>query len=249
MGVILICIGFGAGFLLPRVGPWMKSVQRLFGFMLLAVAIYLLGAIPTVPVLLLWAILLIGAAGYIGSKSLLSLSGHTRQLGSGVALVLVAWGVLALVGGFGGKRDILQPVTIGWLQENDYSSSRTNATHGVVFAQVSGLKELDQHLASAQADDKPVFLDYYADWCTDCVRMKKTTFSDPRVVTALQRFVVLEVDVTDPRLSDSRAVKQRFNVFGPPAILFFDTTGTELKAHRLYGYRTADELLLLIDRI
>ena len=127
--------------------------------------------------------------------------------------------------------------------------SRSNATHGVVFAQVSGLKELDQHLASAQVDDKPVLLDYYADWCTDCVRMKKTTFLDARVVTALQRFVVLEADVTDPRLSDSRAVKQRFNVFGPPAILFFDTTGTELKAHRLYGYRTADELLLLIDRI
>ena len=249
MGVILICIGFGAGFLLPRAGPWMESVQRLFGFMLLAVAIYLLGTIPAVPVLLLWAILLIGAAGYIGSKSLLSLSGHTRQLGSGVALVLVAWGVLALVGGFGGKRDILQPVTIGWLQENDNSSSRSNETHGVVFAQVSGLKELDQHLASAQADNKPVFLDYYADWCTDCVRMKKTTFSDPRVVAARRRVVVLEGDVTDPRLPDSRAVKQRFNVFGPPAILFFDTTGTELKAHRLYGYRTADELLLLIDRI
>ena len=59
MGVILICIGFGAGFLLPKAGPWMESIQRLFGFMLLAVAIYLLGAIPAVPVLLLWAILLI----------------------------------------------------------------------------------------------------------------------------------------------------------------------------------------------
>jgi thiol:disulfide interchange protein DsbD len=249
MGVILIFIGFGAGFLLPRAGPWMESVQQLFGFMLLAVAIYLLGAIPAVPVLLLWAILLIGAAGYIGLKSLLSLSGHTRQLGGSIALVLVAWGVLAIVGGIGGKRDILQPVTIGWLQENDNSSSRSNATHEVVFAQVSGVKELDQHLASARADDKPVMLDYYADWCADCVRMKETTFLDTRVVTALQRFIVLEVDVTDPRLSNSRAVKQRFNVFGPPAILFFDTTGTELKAHRLYGYRTADELLLLIDRI
>ena len=249
MGVILICIGFGAGFLLPRAGPWMESVQRLFGFMLLAVAIYLLSAIPAVPVLLLWAILLIGAAGYIGSKSLLSLSGHTRQLGSGVALVLVAWGVLALVGWAGGKRDILQPVTIAWLQKNDYSSSRSNATHGLVFAQVSGLKELDQHLTNARSADKPVFLDYYADWCTDCIRMKNTTFLDPRVVTALQRFVVLEVDVTDPRLPNSRAVKQRFKVFGPPAILFFDATGTEVSAHRLYGYRTADELLLLIDRI
>ena len=249
MGVILICIGFGAGFLLPRAGPWMESVQRLFGFMLLAVAIYLLGAIPAVPVLLLWAILLIGAAGYIGSKSLSSLSHRTRQLGSGVALILVAWGVLALVGGFGGKRDILQPVTIGWLQKSDHSSSRSSATQELRFAQISGIKELDQHLASARAGDKPVLLDYYADWCTDCIRMKKTTFSDPRVVTALRRFVVLQVDVTDPRLSDSRAVKQRFNVFGPPAILFFDATGTELSAHRLYGYRTADELLLLVDRI
>jgi thiol:disulfide interchange protein DsbD len=249
MGVILICIGFGAGFLLPRAGPWMGLVQRLFGFMLLAVAIYLLNAIPTVPVLLLWAILLISAAGYIGSKSLLALSGHARQLGSGVALVLVAWGVLALIGGVGGKRNILQPVTIGWLQKNDYSSPISNATHGVAFAQISGLKELDQHLARARADNKPVLLDYYADWCADCVRMKSTTFLDPRVVTALQHFVVLEVDVTDPRLSDSRALKQRFNVFGPPAILFFDPAGTELTAYRLYGYRTADELLLLVNRI
>ena len=249
MGVILICIGFGAGFLLPRAGPWMESVQRLFGFMLLAVAIYLLGAIPAVPVLLLWAILLIGAAGYIGSRSLLSLSGRRRHLSSGVALVPVAWGLLALVGAVGGKRDILQPVAIGWLQKSDDLSSRSNATQGLRFVRVSGLKELDQHLASARAGDKPVLLDYYADWCTDCVRMKKTTFSDSRVVTALQRFVVLQVDVTDPRLSDSRAVKQRYGVFGPPAILFFDTTGNELSAHRLYGYRTADELLLLVDRI
>ena len=140
MGVILICIGFGAGFLLPRAGPWMESVQRLFGFMLLAVAIYLLGAIPAVPVLLLWAILLIGAAGYIGSRSLLSLSGHRRQLGSGVALVLVAWGVLALVGGVGGKRDILQPVTIGWLQKNNYSSSRSNALRGWSLPRFPGLR-------------------------------------------------------------------------------------------------------------
>jgi thiol:disulfide interchange protein DsbD len=249
MGIILIFIGFGASFLLPRAGPWMESVQRLFGFMLLAVAIYLLGVIPAVPVLLLWAVLLIGAASYIGSKSLLSLSGNRRQLGSGIALVLVAWGVLALVGGIGGKRDILQPVTIGWLQQTDYSSSRSNATHGLVFAQVSGLKELEQHLASARADNKPVLLDYYADWCTDCVRMKNTTFLDPRVVAALHRFVVLEIDVTDPRLPDSRAAKRRFNVFGPPAILFFDASGTELSARRLYGYRTADELLLLLDQI
>ena len=157
--------------------------------------------------------------------------------------------LLALAGAVGGKRAILQPVAIGWLQKSDDLSSRSNATQGLRFVRVSGLKELDQHLASARAGDKPVLLDYYADWCTDCVRMKKTTFSDSRVVTALQRFVVLQVDVTDPRLSDSRAVKQRYGVFGPPAILFFDTTGNELSAHRLYGYRTADELLLLVDRI
>jgi thiol:disulfide interchange protein DsbD len=249
MGVILICIGFGAGILLPKTGPWMESIQQLFGFMLLAVAIYLLGAIPAVPVLLLWAILLIGTAGYIGSKSLLSLSGRPRQLGSGVAFVLVAWGVLALIGGVGGNRDILQPVTIGWMQKNDYSSPRGNGIHDLAFAQVSGLKQLDQYLANARSDNKPVLLEYYADWCTDCVRMKNTTYLDPRVVKALRRFVVLEVDVTDPRLPNSRAVKRRYNVFGPPAILFFDATGTELTADRLYGYRTADELLLLVDRI
>jgi thiol:disulfide interchange protein DsbD len=249
MGVVLICIGFGASFLLPRAGPSMELIQRLFGLMLLVVAIYLLGAIPAVPVLLLWAILLIGTAGYIGFRSLLPPLGRGRYLGRSVAVVLISWGLLALVGGISGNRDILQPLSLIWLSNGDRLSTTSNTTDGPRFIQISELKELDQHLTNAQISNKSVLLNYYADWCTDCIRMKKTTFLDSRIMNALQHFIVLQVDVTEPRLSGARAVKKRYNIFGPPAILFFGITGTKFNVQRLYGYRSADELLLLFDKI
>ena len=79
--------------------------------------------------------------------------------------------------------------------------------------------------------------------------MKKFTFSDRMVITALKRFVALQVDVTSPNSAGPRDIKKRFKVFGPPAILFFRSDGIELKSYRLYGYRSADEIVALINKI
>ncbi len=93
-------------------------------------------------------------------------------------------------------------------------------------------------------------IDYYADWCVDCVRMEKTTFADPAVTAALrQNFVTLKVDVTDPNDEDGKSLKKRYNVFGPPATLFIDTQGRLLEDKNFYGYMEAGPFLSLLESL
>ncbi len=92
-------------------------------------------------------------------------------------------------------------------------------------------------------------LDYYADWCIDCIRMENTTFSDPVVVQRMDEFVLLQVDVTDPRNSDTNAVKKRYSVYGPPAMLIFDELGRERQELRRYGYMESEEFLDHVGKI
>ncbi len=111
MGVILIAIGFGIGIALPKAGPWMDRLKQGFGVLLLGVAIYLLGNLPEVPVLLLWGALFIVSGVYLGaSQELPADAGGWRYFCKGIGLVLLIWGVLSLIGGMFGNRDVLQPL-------------------------------------------------------------------------------------------------------------------------------------------
>jgi len=252
-GAILVALGVGASFLLPKVGIWMDSVKHLFGALLIAVAIYLLGYLPQVPVLFLWAALLIVSAVYLGAtQSLPESAGGWRYLWKGLGTVLLIWGGLALLGGFAGHRDILNPLPLSSL-----SSDMLPGTGGVqpateerLFERVSSLSMLETRLAAAKAAGKPVILDYYADWCTDCLRMEKATFVDPRVREELRnRFVLLQADVTDPNDPEGKAIKGRFGVYGPPAMLFFAANGEEHRELRTYGFRNVEEFLALLRKI
>ncbi len=249
MGAPLVALGFGAGYLLPRAGAWMNLVRYFFGVMLIAVSIYLLGVLPAVPVLLLWGVFFIVLSTYLGAtQSLPEGASGWRQLTRGAGTVLLIWGIAALVGGFYGERDLLKPLPAQLLGGGGGGVvTPAEATH--LFTRVSNTEELDRELARARDSGKGVVLDYYADWCVDCVRMEKTTFQDPAVVAELEsRYVALQVDVTDPRDPGPKAVKQRFGVFGPPAVLFFDTDGNPLREKNFYGYLEADKFLTLIER-
>jgi thiol:disulfide interchange protein DsbD len=252
-GAILIALGVGAGFLLPKVGIWMDSVKHLFGTLLIAVAIYLLGYLPQVPVLFLWAALLIVSAVYLGAtQSLPESAGGWRYLWKGIGTVLLIWGGLALLGGFAGHRDILNPLPLSSLSSDMLpgTGGLQPATEERLFERVSSLSMLETRLAAAKAAGKPVILDYYADWCTDCLRMEKATFVDPRVREELHnRFVLLQADVTDPNNLEGKAIKSRFGVYGPPAMLFFAANGQEHRELRTYGFRNVDEFLALLRKI
>jgi thiol:disulfide interchange protein DsbD len=253
-GAILVALGVGAGFLLPKVGKWMDSVKHLFGALLIAVAIYLLGYLPQVPVLFLWAAFFIISAIYLGAtQSLPEAASGWRYLWKGVGTFLLIWGVLALLGGFAGHRDFLHPLPLSTLSTGMMpvaGGPGAATTEGHLFERVSSLNDLENRLTAAKAAGKPVILDYYADWCTDCLRMEKATFADPRVREELRnRFVLLQADVTDPNHPEGKAIKQRFGVYGPPAMLFFSADGQERRELRTYGFRNVDEFAALLRQV
>jgi thiol:disulfide interchange protein DsbD len=250
-GVALVAAGVGAGFLLPKAGVWMDRIKYVFGVMLVGVAIYLLGYLPQVPVLLLWAVLLIVTAVYMGAtQSLPAEANGWRYLWKGFGTFFLIWGALALLGGLMGERDVLRPVPLGSLAGITAGAPATAATTptGELFHRYTRLADLENAMRRAQQQGKPVILDYYADWCTDCLRMEATTFKDPRVRAALNRFALLQANVTDNNEA-TKSAKKKFGVLGPPAMLFFAADGMERKDLRFYGYKNAEEFLALLAGI
>ena len=94
---------------------------------------------------------------------------------------------------------------------------------------------------------KPFVLDFYADWCLDCKRMERTTYREQNVISALENWSKIEIDVTDTN-DNSEKLKQYFSVFGPPATLFINADGTENQDLRQYGYLSEDDFLALLSR-
>jgi len=114
------------------------------------------------------------------------------------------------------------------------------------FVRVKNTLELNEKIASAKG--KVVMLDFYADWCTSCKEMELFTFSDPSVQDSLRDAVLLQADVTDNTSAD-KALLQRFNLYGPPGIIFFNRSGQEIKPIRIIGYEGAPKFLATVNRV
>ncbi len=240
MGVPLLAVGASAGALLPRAGPWMDTVKRFFGTLLLAVAIYLVSPFTPVPVqMFLWAALLIMAGIYLRAIDPLPPDAQGFQrFSKAVGLIALAAGLAYLVGAFAGSRDILQPLA-------GLRATGTVASHETPFRRVANLGELDA--AVRAADGRPVMLDFYADWCVSCKEMERFTFSDPRVKGRFENMVLLQADVT-ANSPEHAALLKRFRLFGPPGIVFFDRSGREIEGLRVIGFQAADRFLKALDQ-
>jgi thiol:disulfide interchange protein DsbD len=239
MGVLLIAFGFGAGWLIPKAGAWMERVTQMFGFMLLGVAIYLIGNTGLFPTLILWAVWL-AVVGCFALVLAEEFSGNAlwRSCLKGFGIVLIVWAAASTVGALTGARDVLSPLDA--VVRPPAQGTVTNAEE--LFSSVKNNEELDQQLASAAQAGRPVMIDFYADWCVDCIRMLRTTFLDQGVQAALEDWVMIKVDVTDPG-GTAEEIKSRYGVFGPPATLYVDGAGNEVIAMRRYGYMKPDVLL------
>ncbi|WP_455222606.1 protein-disulfide reductase DsbD [Kaarinaea lacus] len=256
MGVVLITVGVGAGHLLPKAGGWMDIIKYVFGVLLIGVAIYLMTPLQEVPILLVWGIFFIVVGVYMGAtQAVPEGASKWRYMWKGLGTVLLIWGILALVGGMQGNRDVMQPIdtsSFGMIAGGSQGMVTQNTLlepHDL-FVHLENTAQLDEALAKAKASGKPVVLDYFATWCTDCRRMEKATFNNPQVQRIMQdRFVALQVDVTDPNNASTEAIKKRFKVFGPPAMLFFDKNGNPRKDLNFYGFKSPEEFIATLDKI
>ncbi|CAK0751364.1 Thiol:disulfide interchange protein DsbD [Gammaproteobacteria bacterium] len=242
MGAPLLLIGTTEGRWLPRAGAWMSTVKAIFGVLLLAVALEMLERIlPTVATLFLWGTLYIVSGVYLGALERLpeKITGW-QQLWKGIGMVLMIQGALVLVGAASGGDDPFQPL-------RRLSSPAVSAMNSVagVFQRVDSAN-FDQALANARG--RPVLLDFYADWCVECKRMERTTFSTPEVRAALAELVPLQIDVTRNTSTD-QALLRRFELFGPPGLLFFSPDGIERRDARVIGFMSAKQFLTHLEQI
>jgi thioredoxin:protein disulfide reductase len=114
------------------------------------------------------------------------------------------------------------------------------------FARIKNTAELDAHIDAAKG--KIVMLDFYADWCTSCKEMEQFTFSDPSVQKSLKNAVLLQADVTNNTAEDLALLK-RFNLFGPPGIIFFSRAGQEIKSMQVVGYEDATKFAAVVNKV
>ncbi|MBR8347411.1 protein-disulfide reductase DsbD [Burkholderia ambifaria] len=244
LGVPLLVVGIGAGTVLPRAGAWMDSVKVFFGIVLLAAALWIVwpvlaGGLKMV-LAALWLLVAAAALGlftpHAGAASI------WRRLGRGLGAALAIWAATLLVGLAAGSNDPVKPLAVLAARTVASGDASAAAQQGPAFASVRSSGELDTLL---KASGRPVMLDFYADWCVSCKEMEHLTFTDSRVQARLAQLHLVRADVTANN-PDDQALLKRFNLFGPPGIIFFDRNGHEIG--RVVGYQAADTFLRSLDR-
>ena len=233
MGVPLILFGLSAGKFLPRAGQWMNAVKAVFGVGLLGLGIWMLERIVPGPVIMvLWGLLAISCAVHLGALERIAAgaSGWSR-LWKALGVSLLIFGGMQLVGAASGGDYWLRPLA----HFGGGGQSAGAAKASVAFARIKSLEDLDAAVARGHAAGQPAMLDFYADWCVECIRMERNTFPTDPVQAELARFTPLKADVTQNDEID-QALMGRYRIIGPPAILFFDREGKEMEAYRLVGY-------------
>lgn len=244
MGVPLILFGVSAGKLVPKAGPWMEAIKAVFGIGLLALAIWMLERIVQGPViLLLWGVLAIASGVYLGAlESIPQNTSGWRRLWKSLGLVLLLLGAIEVVGAISGANDWLKPL------DKLGSANSISETRHVSFERIKSLDDLAGQVERANAAGKPAMLDFYADWCVECVRMERNTFGEPPVQALFEDIQPLQADVTANDGVD-KALMAQYGIIGPPAILFFDRQGKEMPAFRLVGFYKAATFARHLERV
>ena len=231
MGVPLILITLFGNKILPKSGMWMETVKKLFGFVMLALPVFLISRIlPDEWTPRLWAML--------GTAFFIWFAFQMPKNGTGWV-----FRILFLVAAMISVKPLQTWV---WGESQAPSAVENKAVSHVEFKKVKSEAELQQVLVE---NNKPlVMLDLYADWCVACKEFEKETFSDPSVQKAFGDMLLLQVDMTK-NSEENRALMTKYKVLGLPTILFFNRDGKEIEGSRVNGFMPPVEFLQWIEKI
>ena len=213
LGAPLLLVGIGAGKYMPKPGGWMETVSKVFGVVMLALAIYMLDRLLEQYIIyIMFSVLFIGSAIY-----LLKIKGIFTKI---IAIIL-----LLVAAKFG------------------YMSMNIKEAH-LKFQYVKTTQELDNILKNTS---KPIMLDYWASWCVSCKELETITYADPKVQEFLKDYLLLKVNVT-ANTKEDQALMKRFNIYGPPALVFFDKNGKMEKSKMIVGYKNPKDFMDIVNK-
>lgn len=225
MGLPLLILGSSGGKLLPKAGNWMNVIKNVFGILLLAVPVFLLERfIPATASQLLWAILGMAAGTYFYVVN----ANTTKNFAYGIR-AFVIFVMLILAG-----------IQLHQVIFNNQIIEKTSE-HKTAFIHVNNLAEMHSEIAKANRANKTVMVDLYADWCIACKEFEKYTFPAKQVQDALNNTVLIQIDLTNTGSASSKELMEKYEVFGLPSILFFDTNAKEFSNKRVTGFMNAED--------
>ncbi|PVZ43341.1 protein-disulfide reductase DsbD [Pseudomonas sp. CC120222-01a] len=243
MGAPLLLIATGGATWLPKSGPWLNTVKNAIGVLLLGLAIGLLSRIlPGPATLLLVGFLAAGVALFLGALEFVVKSPRQR-LAQLFGLALLVYALACWYGALSGQGDPLRPLPPPAAATISGAVAKADA-----WQTVTTPAALDAALAEAKAAGQPVLLDWYADWCISCKVIEHEVLNAPQVQGQLNAFKLLRFDITESS-AEQRTLLDRYQLFGPPALLFFAANGSEMTSDRVIGEINAGEFAQILTRV
>ena len=229
MGLPLLLVGAGYGKVLPKTGPWMLIVKQFFGILMLAIALWMLSRVlPASLISVGWPILLITSIVFFLLQSLrLNLS----SLKLTVVSLSIALSSIVIT------KTFMAPTI-----------TQVTPSMQAPFEHINTVKQIDARLAQAKKHHKPVFIEFFASWCSDCQAMDTKVFNQTEIIQAMAKSVNIKVDVSE-NTPEVQAIKKAFPIYGTPTLLFFDSNGQNLKAMNAVGFIDKSKTLSLLRQL
>jgi len=253
MGLPLILLGFGAGYLMPKAGMWMDKVKYFFGTLLLGVAIEIFSNLELVNPLLLWGMYAIGIAIYLGATQRLGFKATGwMKLQKAVATIVLIWGIILMVGAGYGEQDIYHPLPKTEVTVVGGGDGKAKLSGEMPFEEIPNFTAYEIKRRQAMDEGKTLIIFFHTDTCPVCKHLRDTTFKDAKVQKILkEKYVAVSINMTPKKEEKAQRqmeeMKKKFGIFGPPAFVFVDSQGQELKEEQFYGYLEPEEFFDLLD--
>ena len=242
MGAPLLLVATGGAAWLPKSGPWLVSVKNAIGVLLLGLAIALLSRVLPGPVtLLLIGLLAAGVSLFLGTLEF-GYKAPRQRLAQLLGLFLLVYALACWYGALSGQSDPFRP--LGHWQPA--ASAAGPAQSSSQWQTVSTAEELDKVLTQASAAGQPLLLDWYADWCISCKVIEHEVLNNPQVLDRLKGYRLVRFDMTASN-AGQRALLDRYQLFGPPALMFFGKNGSEKSDLRVIGEINAADFAERVD--
>ena len=231
MGVPFLVLGTFSGSIrrLPRSGAWMVWVRKIFGFVLLAMAVYFLQPLFPSPLAYSLALAMVMLLGGIYLAWIDAVPGS----GKGFAFVRNIAGVVFFAAALYAAVTGLEPHTTGNRAPSEEPS----------LSRIQWLQYSESMLSRASREAKPVFIDFYADWCAPCKELEKHTYSSPEVIARSKEFLMVKVDLTSADDPKAEMLRKKYQARGVPTLVFLRPDGEEIAGLRGTGFEPKEVFL------